>query len=186
MQITTSITSPATAIRERLANSSRLRRTAVALVAAGAIAGAGVASQAIAQPATLKVTGNIETLLGPSPSCESATGLCFAGDVHGAVSGSIEGDLNNIAPTLQPDISLVDAAVTIHTNHGDLQFAHEQVVLNTAPNSNGEFSWLMEITGGTGRYAGATGYLQGAGTASPSTGESASTYVGEIALSKAG
>jgi hypothetical protein len=79
-------------------------------------------------------------------------------------------------------VALVDATVTIHTHHGDLNFAHEQIVYNTTPNGRGEFSWVLEITSGTGRYAGATGYLQGAGNAPPSTGVSTSKYLGEIAL----
>jgi hypothetical protein len=79
-------------------------------------------------------------------------------------------------------VALVDATVTIHTQHGDLNFAHEQIVYNTAPNVRGEFSWLLEITSGTGRYAGATGYLQGAGNAPPATGVSTSKYIGEITL----
>ncbi len=72
--------------------------------------------------------------------------------------------------------------MTIRTKHGNLHFAHEQIVYNTTPTGRGEFAWLLEITGGTGRYAGATGYLQGAGNAPPSTGVSTSPYLGEITL----
>jgi hypothetical protein len=160
----------------------RLRRSALAVVTVGAVAGAGLASHATAQPSAMKVTGKIEALLGPGPNCTAATGLCFAGKVHGDVKGTIDGVVNSFVPTQQPDRALVDATVTIHTHHGDLNFAHEQIVYNTTPNGRGEFSWLLEITSGTGRYAGATGYLQGAGNAPPSTGVSTSTYVGEITI----
>jgi len=152
------------------------------VVAAGAVAGAGLASQATAQPSAMKVAGKIQTLLGPGPNCTAATGLCFAGEIHGDVSGTMEGAVNSFTPTQQPAVSLVDATVTIHTHHGDLYFAHEQIVYNTAPKGRGEFSWLLEITSGTERYAGATGYLQGAGNAPPSTGVSTSKCIGEITL----
>jgi hypothetical protein len=179
MQTRTSRTSQVTGW---LATRPRLRRTAAALVAAGAVAAAGVASQATAQPSVMKVSGKTETLLGPGPNCTAATGLCFAGEIHGDLKGTIKGVVNSFVPTQQPDVSLVDATVTIHTHHGDLNFAHEEIVYNTTPNGRGEFSWLLEITSGTGRYAGATGYLQGAGNAPPSTGVSTTKYVGEITL----
>ena len=179
MQTSTSRTSQVT---RWLAARPWLRRSALAVVAAGAVAGAGLASQATAQPSVMKVTGKLESLLGPGPNCTAATGLCFAGSINGDVSGTIKGAVNSFVPTQQPDVSLVDATVTIHTHHGDLNFAHEQVVYNTTPNGRGEFSWLLEITGGTGRYAGATGYLQGAGNAPPATGVSTSKYIGEITL----
>ena len=90
--------------------------------------------------------------------------------------------MNSITPTAQPDIALVDASVTIHTRDGDLHFEHEQILYNINPTGRGEFAWILEITSGTGRYAGATGYIQGAGNAPPATGLSTSRYIGEITL----
>ena len=160
----------------------RLRRCVVAAVA---VAGVGVLglSQATAQPATMKVSGTFKNVVTPTgPSCAAPGGLCIKGKFGGKISGPDEGVVNSVTPTAQPDVVLGDANVTIHTKHGDLQFAHELFVYNTAPNGKGEFSWLMEITGGTGRYATATGYLQGVGTSPPSTNISRGTYVGEIDL----
>ena len=168
--------------RRTLVTGSRLRRTAVATLIAGAAGIAGLTGQATADPSKMKLTGNIETLLAAGGDCAAPAGLCFAGDVKGVLSGSIEGEINTITPTQQADVSLVDATTTIHTHDGDLNFAHEQVVYNTNPTGRGEFSWILEITSGTGRYAGATGYVQGAGNAPPSTGVSTSTYAGEITL----
>jgi len=177
-----SIATTTHAVRASIAGRSRLRRAAVATLVAGAAGIAGLAAQANAEPAVLKVTGHIETLLAASPDCTAPAGLCFAGDVKGVLSGSIKGDINSVVPTQQSGVSLVDVTTTIHTHDGDLSFAHEQVVYNTTPSGRGEFSWVMEITGGTGRYAGASGYLQGAGNAPPATGISTSPYVGEITL----
>jgi len=182
MQTTAALAPRIAAARGWRSRRPGLRRAAVAALVAGAAAGAGVAAQATAQPATLKVTGHVETLLAASPDCASPTGLCFAGDVHGVISGPIRGELNSSTPTQQPGVQLVDVTATIHTRQGDLSFAHEQVIYNTTPDGRGEFAWQAQITGGTGRYAGATGYVQGAGNAPPSTGVSTSSYAGEIKL----
>ena len=161
---------------------SRLRRAVVATLVVAGTGIAGLSGQATAQPATTKVTGHVATQISGGPDCDAPSGQCFAGEIKGVVSGTVEAAINSITPTVQPDIALVDASVTIHTRDGDLRFEHEQIVYNINPTGRGEFSWILRITSGTGRYAGATGFLQGAGTAPPATGVSTSPYVGEIKL----
>jgi hypothetical protein len=182
MRRITSLTAAIAAAPRRLTRKPRLRRAGITLLAGVAVTGAGLASQATAQPGTIKVTGHLQTQIADGVDCSAPTGLCFSGDIYGVLSGSIEGKVNTIVPTAEPDIVVLDATTTIHTHHGDLHFAHEHAVYNTAPDGNGEFSWLMQITGGTGRYAGATGSMQGTGLAPPATGATTSTYVGEITL----
>jgi hypothetical protein len=165
----------------RLATPTRLRRALVALVVV-AVGGAGVASQAVAQSGPLKVKGTFDSQTVTGPSCTAPTGQCFKGAFHGSIQGMSEGSLLSMTPTQQPDVVLIDASFTIHTRSGDLTFAHEQIVYNTSPFGNGEFSILAEVTAGTGRYAGATGYLQGVGTRPLSTGVATGTYVGKITL----
>jgi hypothetical protein len=160
-----------------------LRRSGITLLAGVALTGAGLASQATAQPGIIKVTGHLQTQIADVVDCAAPTSLCFSGNVHGVLSGSIEGKVNSIVPTAEPDVALLDAATTIHTHHGDLHFAHEHAVYHTTPDGKGEFSWLMQITSGTGRYAGATGFLRGTGLAPPAPGATTtSMYVGEITL----
>jgi hypothetical protein len=160
----------------------RLRRALVAIGATAAVGGAGVASHATAHPGTLKVKGTFESQSFTGPTCTAPTGQCFKGTFHGSLRGTTEGSLLSLTPTQQPDVVLIDVSSTIHTPHGDLTSSHQQIVSNASPSSSGEFSVLSEITGGTGRYAGATGYLQGVGTLSPSTGMRTGTYVGQITL----
>jgi len=117
-----------------------------------------------------------------SARCAAPTGQCFAGAFHGSLHGTTKGSLLSVTPTQQPDVVLIDASFTIHAPHGDLNVAHEQIVYNTAPSSDGEFSILGEVTSGTGRYAGATGYVMGVGTRPLSTGVATGSYVGEITL----
>jgi hypothetical protein len=165
-----------------LVASARLRHALVAVVVV-AVGGAGVASQvATAQPGPVTVNGTFDSHTVTGPSCTAPTGQCFKGAFHGSISGNTAGGLLSSASTQQPDVVLIDASFTVHTRSGDLTFAHEQIVYNTSPSGEGEFSILAELTGGTGRYAGATGYLQAVGTRPLSTGIAKGTYVGKITL----
>ena len=175
------ITSASPRRTRRLAAKPGLRRALVATVATVAVGGASLASQATAQPGTLQVKGTFDSQSVTGPSCAAPTGQCFAGAFHGTIRGTTKGAVLSATPTQQPGVGLYDASFTIHTRSGDLTFAHEQVVYN-ASSAKGELSILAEITGGTGRYAGATGYVLGVGTSPPSTGVTTGTYVGEIKL----
>jgi hypothetical protein len=159
----------------------RLRYVLFATVATMAIVGAFVATQATGHSGALKVKGTFESQSFTGPSCTAPTGQCFEGTFRGSLRGRGEGALISMTPTQQPGVVLIDLSSTIHTPRGDLTSDHQQIVSNTSPSGHGEFSVLAEITSGTGRYAGATGYLQGVGTMTPS-GHSTGTYVGEIEL----
>ena len=177
-----------TRIRGRLGAGRRPLRVASVGVAAGVIAIgaiAGIAGQATAKSSLLKVKGHYRSQLAQGPDCQAATGQCFAGRIYGrALRGSFTGGINSITPTAQEGVMLIDAATTIRTRRGSLHFAHQQAVYDVTPTGRGEFSWILRITGGTGRFAGATGYLAGAGNTPPSTGRSTSTYFGEITLAR--
>ena len=177
-----------TRIRGRLGAGRDPRRAASVGVAAGLIAIgaiAGIAGQATAKSSVLKVKGHYRSQLAQGPDCAAVTGQCFAGRIYGrTLSGSFTGGINSVTPTAQEDVMLIDAATTIRTRRGSLHFAHQQAVYNVNPTGRGEFSWILRITGGTGRFAGATGYLAGAGNTPPSTGRSTSTYFGEITLAR--
>lgn len=107
--------------------------------------------------------------------------FCVKGKFHGSLKGPDEAVLHSMTPTTEPDVVFGDMTLTIHDKRGDLT-CNELFVYNTAPSGEGPFSWLCEITSGTGRHAGASGYLQGIGLSSPSTGASTGTYRGVITL----
>src|ERR1044072_1464505 len=146
-----------------------------ALAAPVAIAAiTGIAGQAAAKPSVLKVKGHYKTQLASGPDCKAATKQCFAGKIYGEdVSGSFSGGINSITPTAQEDVMLIDAVTKITTKRGNLHFAHQQAVYNVNPTGRGEFSWILRITRGTGRYAGATGDLAGGGQPPPAPGTAA-------------
>ena len=175
---------PATPTIRHLEN--RKRGAFIGILTIATLAGLGVlgslGSPATAGPETIRARGSLLTHLVTGADCGSPSGLCFSGKVHGVLTGTLDSQISTLTPTPQPGVQLVDAAVTIKTQHGDLTFAHELVLFNTDPAAKGEFAWQMQITSGTGRYAGAKGYLQGVGNAPLSTGVSEGNYVGEITL----
>ena len=187
MHASRSSTPALTRIRGRFGAPRRpLAVASVGLAATVAIAAiTGIAGQAAAKPSVLKVKGHYKTQLASGPDCKAATKQCFAGKIYGEdISGSFTGGINSITPTAQEDVMLIDAVTKITTKRGNLHFAHQQAVYNVNPTGRGEFSWILRITRGTGRYAGATGYLQGIGNTPPSTGKSTSAYFGEIKLAR--
>jgi hypothetical protein len=173
-------TSPMTAGKPSPSVRPRLR-TCIAVIVTAAAAAGGLASQATAAPQTVKVKGTFKNPLVTGPGCDSPVGLCFEGRFHGSLNGPDEGVVNSLTPTQTPDVSQGQADLTIHDKRGDLTCS-EEFVLNTSPTGDGQFAFLCEITGGTGRYAGASGYLQGAGITPPATATSTGAYVGVIKL----
>lgn len=112
-------------------------------------------------------TGSAELTLISEPDCEDQ-GSCtdqVTGDVAGTpiAEGTFEGELTgtNFRPGSEPATTDIDYAGTItatETSTGDTLDVALDVTL-TRNNDNGDFTYAgtFEITGGTGRFAGATG-----------------------------
>jgi hypothetical protein len=164
-----------------LAFRPRLWRAFFALIVATAVAGTAPAGQAAGKPGVVKVKGTIHNQSFSGPNCASPVDLCFQGEVRGSLAGPDEGVVHALTPTSEPGVVFGDATLTIHDKRGDL-ICHELFLYNVDPTGDGHFTFLCEITSGTGRYAGASGYLQGMGTASVTTGETTATYRGVIEL----
>jgi hypothetical protein len=149
----------------RLVAKPRLLVALVALIATVTVGGASLASQATAQPATLKVKGTFDSKPVTGPSCTAPTGQCFAGAFHGQIQGKTKGAVLSVTPTQQPGVSLFDASFTVHTRKGDLTFAHDLILYNTTPSGKGELSILAEITGGRAAMQGPRGTCRPLGPA---------------------
>ena len=68
----------------------------------------------------------------------------------------------------------------IHDKAGDVR-CDDSAALNAAEGGNGELIGLCEITGLTGEWAGASGYLQTFGTFNAASG-GAENHVGRVVL----
>jgi len=152
------------------------RRFAPAVVlmvlAIGALApGAGAEAQ------LLRARGSFSVHVFGGRYCPSPVDLCARGKFAGTLGGPYKEVVTALTPTAQPGILQGSATVVIHDAHGDLSLT-EEFLLNTNPGSDGESSALLQVTGGTGRWANATGYLQA--ISNPPGTTPAGRYFGKI------
>lgn len=113
--------------------------------------------------------------------CASATGVCSSftatGDIKGAGTVFID-TFPAPYPTAQSR-SLVSAAHTIiKTKKGDLTCT--ELAIFDAPRPDHPFVDLCIITGGTGFYEGATGYIQESGTFDFAANRGNLEYIGRL------
>lgn len=116
-------------------------------------------------------------------ACASATGVCSSF----TATGSIKGDgtvFIDTFPTPYPtpqSRSLVSAAHTIiETRKGNLTCS--ELAIFDAPRPDHPFVDLCIITGGTGIYEGATGYIQESGTFDFAANRGQLEYIGRLEL----
>ncbi|WP_443201869.1 hypothetical protein [Saccharopolyspora sp. 5N708] len=138
-----------------------------------------VADQTGEDPKSVQAHGSITSQTITGPACTSPVGRCFVATFKGTLQGSAEFVGNSITQTSQPGMMLINGNFVIHDKHGDMACL-EDSLLNTAPGSDGEFVFLCEITGGTGKWAGASGYLQATGNLKGMNG--AADYIGKMSV----
>ncbi|HKV07185.1 MAG TPA: hypothetical protein VJ725_03540 [Thermoanaerobaculia bacterium] len=132
---------------------------------------------ASATPVCQAVHGRVE-IAAYEPTCGSAIALCAHAMLHGTIKATSDFIGTGAVPTADTPTTGVLTLTgdnVFHTTDGDF-FTKDAILLNTG--GDGEFSEIDTITGGTGEYEGATGYLIASGTFSAGTG--VGTYVGKI------
>jgi len=168
--------SPATARRPGLPNG--WRRCAIPV--AGLLASAAFLGTAEAKPKSISIKGKLTSQSVAGPTCTSPIGLCAVGEMKGTLNGPFEFVASTLVPAEKPGVLFMTGVSVIHDKAGDVR-CDDSAALNTAEGSDGELVGLCEITGLTGRWAGASGYLQSFGTFDAASG-GAEDYVGKIVL----
>jgi hypothetical protein len=163
-------------IKGRTGRFLRIVAAPVALAALGTLA----AGPAGAGPGAKQVQGHMEVELSNSNTCGSPLGLCMTGTFYGALHGPLELAAVAVAPTADPNVSVINSTSVLHTKDGDIFFSNS-AVWDSSPGGDGIESSIDRITGGTGKYAGASGYVQTIGTAVPGAASSAQ-YWGKVVL----
>lgn len=159
---------------------ARPAAAAVSTVVAVAAVSVALLSPVGATPNSRPMHGNLTSQVTSGPGCASPIGLCATGEVTGSLNGPFEFVAYRLIPADRPDVFFMTGVSIIHDTHGDVR-CEDSAALNTAPGSDGELVGLCEIAGGTGKWQGASGYIQSAGTFSPVSG-GAETYSGKIVL----
>jgi hypothetical protein len=109
-----------------------------------------------------------------------ALDLCATGTFRGAIHGPATAVATSLTPTSQPGIVAGVVDLVIHDRRGDLRCT-EIIVVNTTPGSDSEEGWICEITGGTGRWAKASGHIEAYGSAAPGQ-EASGRYAGRLTV----
>lgn len=109
-----------------------------------------------------------------APDCTSVTGVCSRFSIKGAIKGDGVVFIDTI-PTAE---GLSHAHTVIHTKRGDLMCS--EIAIFDLVGSDHGFVDLCIVTGGTGRYAGATGYIQEVGTFDFTTNVGGGHYHGKL------
>lgn len=145
----------------------------VVLVGLGAL----FAGNASADSTVSTVNGHVSDEVVAGPDCQSPVGFCTSGEVTGGIQGHLDFTITSLTPVGPDGVLAFTAVSTISTSEGDLHCV-DSGSFNTAPGSDGEGVHLCVLTGGTGRYAGASGYLQERFTFMGTAGEG--RYSGKI------
>jgi hypothetical protein len=122
-----------------------------------------------------------EALSGPE--CTSPVNVC----TKGHVSGSIEGEFVFTVTALIPNADTSQTGVLNYTGEGVVTTRHGLIffkdtgAIDVTPGDPGDIGSVSTITGGTGRYLGASGRFHVAGTSTAADG-SESEYSGVLQL----
>jgi hypothetical protein len=112
-------------------------------------------------------------------------GLCIAGDYRGDIVGSFTGSASALIATPDTPVTMVSAFTSNSTITGAVKRYRGTLQVKNAgvftSNPDGSIVDLQTIVGGTGRLAGATGFIRASGTFSFTDG-GRSTYEGSVCL----
>ena len=159
------------------ANRRLLRAVAVAAIVTTGIAGGASAG---ASPRSQRAFGTFTSRIFNGPGCSSPVDLCSTGRIMGTFNGALDLVATSMTPTPAPGVTLVVGDAVIRDARGVVRCT-ESILLDTTAGGDGEFSALCEITGGTGRWAGASGYLHVTGNNVGGT-QGSGFYSGKVVL----
>ena len=155
---------------------SRPRLAALALVICAALL-SGTGGPAAATPEA--VNGFFKVYSETGAGCDSSVGVCLTGHISGRIKGGFSFTatsviVTNDTPTTSAIVTTGDAVVA--TPDGDI---HCKMTGTLQLIGDGPFVSLCVVTGGTGTWAGAGGYLRTSGTFTVAAG-GGGTYDGKV------
>ena len=157
---------------------TRRRLVATGLAAcAAAVALTGPAASAAPQA----VNGFFRVEAAGGPDCTSAVGVCLAGDVSGRIKGAFSFAASEIVATADtPATGVITTAgeATVETGDGAIAC---KLTGSLQLSGDGPFVSICIVTGGTGKWTGAAGYLRTSGTFVFDAGGSG-TYDGKVVV----
>lgn len=157
------------------------RRWLVAAAFAACIAALAVAGPA-ASAAPQAVNGFFRVHALTGPDCASGLGVCLAGDVSGRIKGAFSFKAAEIIPTADTPttgVLVITGDATVETGDGEILC---KLTGSLQITGDGPFVSICIVTGGTGAWAEATGYLRTSGAFVFDAGGTG-TYDGKVVVS---
>lgn len=133
-----------------------------------------------AAAARCKVVRGHVTSQTVTENCTSPIALCAAGQFYGAIRGEFLLVATSLTPTQDTPVTgvyMFTGDNVVKTKEGEI-YTKDAGALNLTPGGSGDDISIVTITGGTGKYAGASGTLRAYGTFSETGGEF--SYEGEV------
>ena len=166
--------------RRRIAIPILIAIAAALTLLSGAIR-SGTAAEKSSKAKCKTFSGHITDQPYAGAECASPLGQCSAGRFYGGLKGNFVASATSFTPsndTATTGVLSFTADLVLHTKDGDL-FLKDAGAFNTTPGGQGEHATVSTVTGGTGRWAGASGRLLETGTFTQEDG-GYSDYGGEI------
>ncbi len=164
-----------TAVRDR----PRLLAATAALAALAVLGAAPSPAQACPHA----VKGQITAMPAAPELCSSPWGWCTDGELTGRLRGDYFYTFTDMTPAGRPEapwLTYFAGSIEITLRNGDSIFGIDNGTIDLDPAGTGAYASVVIVTGGTGAYDGATGYLVYSGTIDLATGEATGTYDGKI------
>lgn len=163
-------------------NASR-SRLAVAVLVVASVAASSITALAIAAGKSGDQGMSGGFVGGPpfgGPDCPSPIDICATATFTGTVHGPATVVITSLEPTSEPGVLVGVGDIVVQDPRGELRCT-ESIVVNFTPGGDSEEGWICRVTGGTGRFAGASGHIEGYG-ATDRHGDVSGRYGGKVTL----
>lgn len=136
-------------------------------------------AQAGAVQGVMPVSGHLTSHVVAGPECASPVGICTAGTLNGGIQGDFQFTALTLTPTGVPTVFSYTGTIEVQTKDGDIHISDAGAFDTTG---DGPVVDLSTITGGSGKFEGASGYIEIYGTFTFAAGGN-SDYKGKVITS---
>ncbi len=161
--------------RSVLARPFRRWLIALALTVCGASV-ALVGGPAVAAPQ--RVNGHFDLQTSSGPDCASPFGVCMTGTVSGRIKGTFSFTAMSLLGTSEADVIVTTGDAVVDTGEGTILC---KLTGTLQLNDEGPFVGLCVVTGGTGDWTTASGFLRTTGNFALDAGGTG-TYDGKVVV----
>jgi hypothetical protein len=128
------------------------------------------------------VSGNFNEIILPKDSAPNDPGGRVLGNVDGTLKGVTTATVTSREPRLNGNFFVITSNIFL-TDEGNMLFTRGEAIWSEVSRGFYQVDLTLQVTGGTGKYSGATGSIKIRGVGnniSPGSGEFVHEYRGEV------